>query len=259
VIYSDGLAGHWSTTNDADTFGTGTPTDDVNSGTIAPSNGQFAWVPTAIIGYSSAAAVCLVGDSRSSGSIDLLSDATGDTGDLARAIGPVLAYTKLSAPISKAQAAVSNFSNRLRMVSYCTHVIDDYGINDAAAATPSATIATYRASLAALFSKPTFGTTLPAETSSTDSWATTANQTTTVDPSAFNALVRAGIAGEVGYFDLAVAVDPGGIKKWPVSRIPGAATGTTGFATTDGVHGTAILNTIIAQSGLINLQWFTIR
>src|ERR1035441_1378468 len=119
----------------------------------------------------------------------------------------------------------------------------------------AAQIAATRTALAAMFSKPTFGTTLPPVSGSSDGWATITNQSAGVDPTPFNTLEIAGIAGESGYFDIDLIVDPLQLQKWPVSRVMGATTGTAGFSTADGVHESPTMNKIIAQSGIINLSW----
>lgn len=259
IIYNSLQTNHYSSSLEQNQYGTGTPTSCVSSGTCpnnTGSNSALGMPPLAIIGVTSAASVCLAGDSRMMGYQDATTDASGDTGEIARSVGPVLAYTKLAVGSTTGAQALTNFTNRMRMVGYCSHVVDEYGVNDKAQASASdATVASTRSSLATMFGKPTFGTTLPPETSSTDSWATTTNQTVTVSTTGFNALAIAGITGEVGVFDIDSVVDPLGLNLWPVSRVVGATSGTARFSTPDGIHENAVLNRIIAQSGVVNTNW----
>jgi hypothetical protein len=332
VLYTNYLAGHYSSTLDCFLYGTGTATDVVDSGTCSGGGGAFAYAPTALIGYTTQPSVCVVGDSRAAGYQDADGDATGDTGPEARAIGPTYAYTKLATPAITAQEESTNFTNRLRIVNYCTTVIDELGINDSAVASTPSTVAGYRTTIASLWTIPTIGETLaPVTTDSwaitsnasesggtvvytgtftncgsgacnglsftvagegnancnggpwaasstttttltlansnasctsathaataTDNWSSTINQVVSTNVSGFNALVRAGISGEVNYWDVDYVIDPTQINKWPVAPNIFATTGTTAnYGTTDGIHETNTLNNIIAKSGYVNVK-----
>lgn len=255
------ISAPFSSTLEGNNFGSGTPTDQVASGTVAAaSNLMFA--PAAIIGTTVNPSVCLVGDSRVVGVNDLTTDNTLDVGELARWIGPNYAYANLGVFATNLNVALTNYTNRLRIVAYCSHAIDEYGINDIAGGQSAATVATNRASMATLLGKPTFGTTLPTETTSTDTWLTTTNQTGTGNSSVvttFNGLERAGIAGEINVFDVANIVDPYALGKWPVSKIPFATSGTANFATSDGVHESPLMNQIIAQGLGYAASWINRR
>jgi hypothetical protein len=229
-------------------FGTGTPVDAVNGGTITTTTGGLWIYPLALVAPTTNASVCIIGDSRAEGYVDAVTDATGDIGEIARSLGPAYGYTNLAVAGETAQGAVTQLTNRSRMFDYCSHVIDQYGINDLSHGMAASTIAMYRTALAQLAAKPTYGTTLPAETSSTDNWATLANQTTIVNTNQFNGLVRNGISGEAGYFDVAVGLDPTDLQKFPVAAAPGTAF----YATPDGIHENSTGNAIIRNSGVIN-------
>lgn len=264
IVFSGSVP--YSATDEGDLFGSGAPTDNVTSGTIANGpggTGSTGFHPLAIIGPTTQPSVCLLGDSRVTGFGDLVNDFTGDTGETARSIGPTYAYTKLAVFGSNLNTAVTNFTARSRIGAYCTHFIDEYGINDIGGGATAANVASNRTAMAALFpSKAMFGITIPTSTTSSDSWLTIANQTGTQNPAVvatFNGLVRAGISGEVGYFDVAAAVDPSAIGKWPVSFNLFAASGAANFATTDGIHESPNANQIIRQSGVINPSWITRR
>lgn len=247
-----------STTQDGNVFGSGTPTDDTLSGTV-PAASTLMFMPAAVIGTTTQPSVCFVGDSRALGANDSPNDATLDIGELARWIGPNYGYANLAVFGTNLNVALANFTNRLRIIAYCSHVIDEYGINDIGGGQSSATVVTNRTAMATLVGKPTFGTTLPTETTSTDSWATIGNQTTSGNPSVvatFNSAVRAGISGELNYLDIALALDPLGIGKWPVSQNIFATTGTANFCTTDGVHETPACNKITARALGFTSNWF---
>ena len=139
----------------------------------------------------------------------------------------------------------------MRIIGYCSHVIDAYGLNDMGYGPLSSVIAT-RTALAAMFGKPTWGTTLPPVTYSTDNWASIANQTERTDTRPLNALIRGGVPGETGYFDVAEAVDPNQAGDWPVAPNIGATVGTPFYATMDGIHESPVMNELIHTSGVIN-------
>ena len=248
--------GFYSATNDGFLFGTGTPTDDTLSGTVGTSSANYGFGPVAVIGQTTQPSVCIVGDSRALGINDKSTDWTLDTGEIARSVGPVYNYLKMAITGSSVNQAITHFTNRLRLVQYCTHAYDEYGINDLKILSRTAAqVAADRSTLAGLLAIPTFGTTLPPETTSTDSWATTTNQTVSQSTTAFNALAIAGISGEVGVVDIDSVVDPLATNLWPVSLITGATSGTAGYGTTDGIHETSTLNVTIQHSGIVNTAW----
>jgi hypothetical protein len=162
IIFSSYVTNHWSATLDGNAIGTGTPNDLVNSGTVPAGSSAFQELPNAIIGTTSYPSLCVIGDSRPAGQNDSVNDATGDVGEMVRAIGPVFAYTKLSASGTDASNFVANSTGRARLLPYCSHVIDEYGINDINQALESpATVAAARVSIATLVAKPVIGTTIP--------------------------------------------------------------------------------------------------
>jgi hypothetical protein len=228
-------------------FGTGTPVDAVNGGTITTTSGGLWIRPLALVAPTTNTSICIIGDSRAEGIADAVTDATGDIGEITRSIGPVYGYTDLAVSGESAEAAVTQLANRSRMFNYCSHVIDEYGIIDLALAEAPGDIATARTALARMSGKPTYGTTLPAWTTSTDNWATLANQTTEYNTNAFNSLVRSGISGETGYFDVIAGLDPSDLQKFPVGPAPGTAF----YSTLDGIHENSTGDLIIRNSGVI--------
>jgi len=261
IIFNNGATNHYSATYDGVSYGTGTPSDLTQSTTLPTQNSGIQLMPVAIVAPTNNPSVCIIGDSRVFGNIETVTDVTGDVGEVVRAVGPKFGYIKMGVPGTQASQFVTNSTLRQSLIkNYCTAVIDEYGINDlntgAGNETP-AQVSAFRTQIAGFWTQPTYGTTLPSEATSTDSWATTTNQTITVNASTFNALVRAGISGEVGVFDVESAVDPVAINKWPVSVIPGATTGSANFATTDGIHETSTMNQIIAQYLSGPMSWIS--
>lgn len=259
------VTANFSSTLDGAVFGSGAPTDLTGGGNVS-SGGGVGFHPAAIIGTTLQPSVCLVGDSRVTGQGDTPNDLTLDTGEEARSIGPTYPYIKIAVPGTSLGQAINNFTLRLTIAKYCNYAVDAYGINDIGGGASAVTLAGNRTTMAGLLAgvMPTpatiFGTTLLTETTSSDSWATTTNQTGSGNPSivqTFNGLVRAGISGEANYLDIANALDPTAIGKFPVSPNLFATSGTAGFCTVDGVHETNTCNQIIARLGTVNVNWFT--
>lgn len=159
------------------------------SGAIADSF-SFAYMPSAIIGtpYTrTTPGVGIVGDSIAAGQGDTTQDyappATSTSGFVTRALGTSLPYIQAALASERAQqfAAAAGHYRRLALLNGCTHVFEQYGTNDLFVA--SRTLAQLQADKITLWTaignrgmKAHTGTLMP-RTTSTDSWATTANQT----------------------------------------------------------------------------------
>jgi hypothetical protein len=176
---------------------------------------------------------CFIGDSKLAGVWDTQNDASGDTGDLARFFGPSFAYIKMGIPGDALTTTLGNTALRAQIAQWCSFVVDADGINDAInLGQTAAQIASNRTAMAAVFAPlPVYGVTLTPYTTSTDGDLTTGNQTVSSKESirtGFNALVLAGIAGEVNVIDLNGAIDPNNTGLWPIfcSLTTGAVTST---------------------------------
>ena len=218
---------------DAMTIGATTTPDLTMGGAMTPGASVYA-APVAIVAPTTKPSACIVGDSRVFGLFDTINDGTGDHGDLSRFIGPGYAYIQMGISGDTLAGTLTSIAQRKRLFSSCSFLVDEYGINDIDLnASTGATVAGLRTQMAALFTNgPVYGTTAEPYTTSSDNWATTANQTlpaTNAQRAAFNTLVRASIPGETNYIDISDAIDPGRTDKWPVT---GAAFGYTG----DGLH-----------------------
>ena len=235
---------------DALNFGTNVA-DQTMGGTVGNTLAIFAAYPAAIIAQSVRPSACLYGDSRAFGLLHIRSDATGDGGELAPRIGPSLAYINMGVPSDIVSGTISSVANRKALSQYCSIGIDELGINDVASNVAPATIASDRTIFANDFAPmPMYGTTLVPYTTTTDACATTANQSLQsfeANRVTFNALVRAGIPGEINYIDLSDMIDPTRSGKWPVN---GSANGYAGDTNNICLHENAAGAGIIAQSPL---------
>ena len=150
---------------------------------------------------------------------------------------------------AKIQNDLANGTIRRQISAYCTDALIAYGINDATTAgRTAAQIMADHKSLAAALALPTWLQTLAPKTASTDSWATTASQTTdaTANPIrvALNLLIRRTPDWAAGYFELADVVESArdsGLWK------PGY--------TADGLHENQTAAAAIAASGVMRPRY----
>jgi hypothetical protein len=204
--------------------------------------------PIAVFGPTTVPSYALFGDSRVEGYQDT-PNGNLYVGELARSVGPVRAFTNL-AKFGETLAAVvgTGFTQRAAIAAkYCTHIICNYGVNDLFTGALAPTVLKNLTALRQQFPAQYFyQTTIDPETTSTDSWATTTNQTlvSTADETQrqrVNNTLRSKIVCFDGVFDTSSVVETGintGIWKAP------------GY-TIDGVHGTANSYGLIASSGVV--------
>lgn len=230
---------------DAAKVGTGTPTDLVTSGSFAAGDFQIlAYFPMAILAQTQKPSILIFGDSRNAGVYDFINNATADTGDIARSLGPSFGYSKVAVSSTLMSGYLSgSHTYRDQMTVYFSHLIQDGCINDITGGATAATCAGNRATFAALYpNNVVIGTTLERVTTSSDNWVTTANQgAPNVQETIFNQLVRLGIAGESNYFDIAYAVDPARQNLWPPAPNPYATSLTPIFSGTGSISTAGVL------------------
>lgn len=101
-------------------------------GAFTSTDGSNMAFPCAIIAYTKKASAFLLGNSRIAGLNDTFSDASGDKGELARAIGPTMAYINAGVPSDQAQKFVASNARRRELAAFCSAVPVEYGINDLA-------------------------------------------------------------------------------------------------------------------------------
>lgn len=215
IVWTQFSAASAFMSTDAMNFGNNV-TDESCSGTISDTFTQIKFFPLAIVGPTTRPSACLYGDSRQSGYGDT-ADAWGDTGEFARSIGPAYAYINLGTYGDTVSTFLGTGSatNRLAMAQYCTQVFEEYGINDLSIGKTAAELEGYTNQFIALFpGKEVWVATLPPETTSTDGWATTTNQTAAsnnTDRINFNTAVRGGnsIVGARGYVEESGVVESG--------------------------------------------------
>jgi lysophospholipase L1-like esterase len=228
------------------------------SGTITDAGGGTFVPPCAIIGPTTRPSIGLVGDSRmvGYGAASAIAN-VGDSGEAAITLGPRFAYINTGVygdTIASYVATSGSASTKRRaLLAYCSHIINEYGVNDivdnavSAATVTADTLLIY--GFAGIAGKPIFQHTLMGESTSTNSWATTAAQTTVAQNSVlntFNATVRTGGLPYTGYHD-------------PV--VPIATSTTSGIwnapgYTTDGIHCTQTGYNAIASGGVIDPNRF---
>jgi hypothetical protein len=215
--------------------------------------------PLMVTGTTTKKSVCILGDSIAYGSHDTYSGSSGDLGSIERSIGPSFAYSNISSGGDAATTFVGGSRTiRSLIFPYCTSAIVEYGRNDLY---PSInhTAAQLEANLTTIygyFTNPVnagiFQTTLTPDTASTDSWATTGNQTPVAggpetNRATFNAALRGSTFGPTnGFFDINNAVGTGSNESlWIV-------TGAANYCTSDGVHPSPACYALIQSSGAIN-------
>lgn len=205
-----------------------------------------------------------MGDSRAEGGTEGLPDSFGESGLLRPSLGPVFGCTNLSQSATSLFDFLSTASKTYRneMIAGCSHIICPYGVNDlGGAGRTAAQLAADFTTLAGLYpNQKVFATTLPPYLSTSDGFQTIANQTNVITGNNqkvtdFNTLVRAGIPGIAGYFDIARAFDPYRTGRYPVTANPLAqyeiAYPNTGVVFTGSVAANGVMTVTAVTSGTI--------
>lgn len=240
IIYTDKVAG-------AGNYAVSGLSDLTMTGEVVDGFAEaFCYGPCAIIGMTNKPTIGLLGDSRASGEGDLLDD-TCFTGNVMRSLGGRLAVLSLSRNGDRASRWVDYSVKRKALLQYVSHIVVEYGINDIMnAGADAATVKTRLETIIADIAKPAYIVTLEPWTTSTDAWATVANQAVTAAEAerlAHNANVRSGnIAGAIGFFEIADAVESSrNSGKW---KAPGY--------TADGQHSTQLGYRVTRDSGAVD-------
>jgi hypothetical protein len=228
--------------------------DKTMSGTVTAASagvGVSAYGPIAILGMTSRVSTVIVGDSISAGFLDVLDDLScGDRGSIARSISPAFGAANLAVGGEYfASLLGAGGVNRRSLLQYASHIICGYSVNDFRNGQTAAQVLASAAALIALGpTKKFFFTTCTPNTTSTDSWATEANQSLPAweaQKITYNKAVRGVLPGASGFFDIAGAVESSlDSGKWGLSR--GAV------MTADGLHPTPAAYRNIRASGVIN-------
>lgn len=222
--------------------------ETLNTGVIV--NGTdvvgFIYVPILLVASITGSSVLIIGDSRGQGYTDVYTGTSGDKGELSRAVGAQFGYTEVAVPFEKAVDFINSHTQRVSLKTYFSHVICEYGINDIVIGRNPTQVASDQTTIAGYFpAAAVYQTTLPPETTSSDSWATTANQTLQAENTnrvSLNGLIRAGVSGFAGYLEVADIVESARDSgKWIVD-------GSANYATNDGVHETNTANILIKNN-----------
>lgn len=196
-------------TGEGSNFGA-TVTDLTDAGGTINANG-IIYGPIDALANSNVPSVLLFGSSSTAGVQDT-STGDGHYGILARCVGSAgLPYTLASAPSTLLSQFAGSYSNRVALGAYHQHVVMAYGNNDIfLGSRTAAQLLADTITAVSLYSAQgckCWPTTLGPQSTSTDSFATTANQTTAAQNSVrvtYNDYVRAGsVSGAAGYFEIA--------------------------------------------------------
>jgi hypothetical protein len=216
-------------------FGATTP-DLTMGGTVTDGDGGSNMSgPLAIIGTTTRPSVFISGDSRAMGLKDTPDIPADDLGDIARSVGPSFSYINAGISGDTVNAASTNYTKRLALSQYCSHIVVNYGVNDLFAGRTAAQVQSSLTTLYGLFGgKPIIQATIEPETTSTDSWATTVNQTKVGWDSVritVNNWIRSVPPLTIGYLEVA--------DVYETARNSGLfkVNGTANYFTSDGVHG----------------------
>lgn len=155
-------------------------TDLTMGGTVIDTGGlNYSFWPAAILGVTKNFSVFIVGDSRCVTTTDAINDATGDNGELTRALGPRYGYINGGVSGDTAKAFLASHTARLAIGQYASHVIIQSCLNDVGASRSLSQVQQDLVNIRSLFPQTIkfLTTTEIGNTTSTDSWATVQNQT----------------------------------------------------------------------------------
>lgn len=231
--------------------------DQSISGTITDGGGgQNIGRPAAIFGPTTKPSFYIWGDSIARGVADIYSGTSGDLGEIARAIGPYFGYINGAIAGQSAIAVNQNFTLHARQIAlaqaYTSHMFSQMGFNDLQGGTNS--VATVKAALQACWTaynaSRIYQSTITPKVTSSDSYATLANQTVdggNANRISFNDSLRVGgVSGIKGYFEFADTVESSRDSgKWIVN-------GTANYATADGTHPSPAANLLFANPAIFN-------
>lgn len=217
-------------------------------------------VPLAILAQTRRPSVLIVGDSRDWGFNDTL-DASGDLGDIARSVGRSLGYINAGCAGDTFSGFITSHANRAALGAYVSHVVVGDAINCLRAGgsgqnqSSATTLGQLQTILGYFSANRRFTSTCGGpNTTTTDNWATTANQTVNANNAAiiaYNNAIRAGVANSNGYFEVADQVESARDSgKWFV-------TGVALESTADGLHTNQIGYLRIKNSNVVNPERFS--
>lgn len=257
VVYGDGQP--TSTLGTGYITGTSGVTDQtlVSGAIVGLNSANINLAPVAIIGMTTKPSVVVIGDSRCIGAQDTTADPTGNYGDITKSFEFKYGYSQECRSGDYLASFLAGSVNRQSIWKYASNIINAYQFNDlwvGSTGTPL-TLAQLQAqestvhTLVHNLNAKMYDITLGPKTTSTDSWATTGNQTTVSSAQnairiSYNTAVRAANNGEDGFIDIA-SIDESSLNSgfWTVN-------GSANYATPDGLHETSVFNQVIGNSNL---------
>lgn len=242
-------AGTYSDSTSDELFMIGTSVaDKTTGGTFTGNANSFFGGPTAVIGQTRKPTVLIIGDSIAYGYQDSYTPSVaGDLGKIAPSIGASLAYIMAARISDSAVDFLASNAKRVSLAQYVTHVIGAHGRNDLDKGRSTAQVEADILSVASLFTVPVWWDTVSPLSTSTDSWATVANQTTAstnTKRGQVNNWLRGVPAGLAGVFDTCAAIEndvANNDGKWKAGPITG-----------DGQHPNPAGYAAIKTAGVIN-------
>jgi hypothetical protein len=130
IIFNDKAATHFNGIGDQLTAAVSGLTDNTMSGAYGTDDTNNSVQPLAIIANTRQPSLALIGDSRVFGETET-SDATGDVGEYARAVGPYLGYANYGVRGDGAVKFLASCTIRESLTrNYFSHFMCNYGIND---------------------------------------------------------------------------------------------------------------------------------
>jgi len=147
-------------------------------GTVTSTDGLNIFAPIGIVAQTREPSVLLVGDSVGAGLMDNVFDGSTDFG-IARVVGPYFGYSNCCVNSDTMARMSANSALRVALSAYASHVLLQHGTNDLGGSLTLSQIKAAAVSSRNLFSGLTaIQVTTAPRTTSTDAWATGANQTT---------------------------------------------------------------------------------
>lgn len=243
VYHGDGIP---ASNFDSGEFGASGLTSKVMGGSLGPSAAVVR--PSLIVGPSDCPAFGYIGDSISEGLGDTFDDLSGDLGIVQRMIGGRYPYVGAGNSGTTCQAFCDNSTKRAAAMSpYITHVVNEYGVNDLSDAGSYQNVLTQLLRVPGIFlGKKIYQCTIVPKSTSTDSWATVANQTA-VNSGNRASLNKSITAGLVGYY---AAIDTASVCE--SSPWSGIWRVDLGQPTSDGLHPKTVIYRAVRMSGVFD-------
>lgn len=207
VDSANGEAFNYSTSSLAD------PT--MGGAMVDASGGGIIIRPLAIIGTTTRQSAIIFGDSRQAGTNEgAVQNGYGYRGTVAKIIGPKMAYSNCSRGGANANAFNGASTRQRQLIQFATHIFATHGINDINTGNDLSTVTTRLSdywTLLSAYGKKLIAITLsPEGVTTTDAYATVANQTANARNSVrvgVNAVIRKASKPLDGFIEVADAVE----------------------------------------------------